>query len=597
MHDMSAHAHVAHHAPPTSFIRKYIFSQDHKVIGKQYYGLALVAVLVGMFLSWLMRIHLGWTNLAIPGLHLLSSNGAPGNVMTPEFYLQLMTMHATIMVFFVLTTAPFAGFGNFFLPIQVGAEDMPFPRFNLMSFSVTFVAFCVLIASFFAGDGPTLAGWTQYAPLSAVGAVAGPGQGMGEVLWASAIGIFCIGQLLGSLNFITTTLDMRTKGMSLWRLPMTVWGWFITSVMGLTAFAVLMPACILLILDHVAGTSFFVPSNLVINDQLQPHSGGSTLLWQHLFWFFGHPEVYIAIIPGMGIVSHVLIANTRRPLLSHRVMIYSMGALAVLSYMVYGHHMFVSGMNPYSSIAFSFPTLAITIPSTIIVLIWLGSLYGSRLRINTASLFALGFISMFISGGVSGFFLAQPSIDILLHGTYFVVGHFHMVMGVAAMFGIFAGTYFWFPKMYGRMMNETIGKIHFWLTFVGTYAIFMPFHYLGLAGVVRRYQAFAPDYMQRFVLVHQAITIAALLTGSAQLLFVYNMIHSRFWGKPAPLNPWEATSLEWSTPSSPPPFDNFGGTLPVVYHDPYQYGVEGSSGDYLMQPSPEKIETALPEEA
>src|SRR3954454_3673805 len=520
MHDMSAHAHVEHHAP-TGFIRKHVFSLDHKVIGKQYYGLALAAVLVGMVLSWLMRIHLGWTNFAIPGLHLLTKNGAPGDMMTPEFYLQLMTMHATIMVFFVLTTAPFAAFGNYFLPIQVGAEDMPFPHFNMMSFWVTFVSFLVMIASFFVGDGPTLGGWTQYAPLRAIGPSSGPGQGMGVVLGASSIAIFCVGQLLGSLNFITTTLDMRTRGMSLWRLPLTAWAWFITSVMGLTAFAVLMPACILLILDHVAGTSFFVASNLVISDQVQPHSGGSTLLWQHLFWFFGHPEVYIAIVPGMGIVSHVLITNMRRPLLSHRVMVYSMGALAVLSYMVYGHHMFVSGMNPFSSLAFSFPTLIITIPSTIVVLIWLGSLYGSRLRINSASLFSLGFISMFISGGVSGFFLAQPSIDIMLHATYFVVGHFHLVMGVAAMFGIFAGTYFWFPKMYGRMMNETIGKVHFWLTFVGTYAIFMPFHYLGLAGVVRRYQAFAPDYMQRYVTVHQAITIAALLTGAAQLLFVY----------------------------------------------------------------------------
>ena len=554
--------------------------------------MAFVAVLVGIVLSWLMRIHLGWTNVPIPGLHLLSANGAPGNVMTPEFYLQLMTMHATIMVFFVLTTAPFAAFGNYFLPIQVGAEDMPFPRFNMMSFWITFSGFLVLVSSFFVGDGPTLGGWTQYAPLSAIGTAGGPGEGTGVVLWAVSITLFCIGQLLGSLNFITTTLDMRTRGMSLWRLPLSVWAWFITSVMGLTAFAVLMPACILLILDHVAGTSFFVPSNLVVNDQLLPHSGGSTLLWQHLFWFFGHPEVYIAIVPGMGIVSHVLIPNMRRPLLSHRVMIYSMGALAVLSYMVYGHHMFVSGMNPVSSIVFSFPTLIITIPATIIVLIWLGSLYGSRLRINTASLFALGFISMFISGGVSGFFLAQPSIDILLHGTYFVVGHFHMVMGVAAMFGIFAGTYFWFPKMYGRMMNETIGKVHFWLTFVGTYAIFMPFHYLGLAGVVRRYQAFAPDYMQRYVPVHQAITVAALLTGAAQLLFVYNVIHSRFWGKPAPDNPWQATSLEWSTPSSPPPFDNFGGKLPIVYHDPYQYGIEGASGDYVMQNSPGEIQTA-----
>src|SRR5580704_6156963 len=404
MHDMSAQA-VHHHAPPTSFIWKHVFSLDHKVIGKQYYALALIAALCGMALSWMMRIHLGWTNAAIPGLQLLSKNGAPGGVLTPEYYLQLMTMHGTIMVFFVLTTAPFAGFGNYFLPIQVGAEDMPFPHINMMSFWVTFVAFIVAVSAFFVPQGPPLSGWTAYAPLSALGAVAGPGQGTGQVFWAVSIGIFCIGQLLGSLNFISTTLDMRCKGMSLMRLPLSVWAWFITSCIGLTAFAVLMPACILLILDHVAGTSFFVPSNLVVNDQLQPHAGGSTLLWQHLFWFFGHPEVYIAIVPGIGIVSHILITNLRRPLLSHRVMIYCMGALAVLSYMVYGHHMFVSGMNPYSSLAFSFPTLVITIPATIVVLIWVFSLYGSNFRINSASLFALGFISMFVSGGVSGFFL------------------------------------------------------------------------------------------------------------------------------------------------------------------------------------------------
>jgi cytochrome c oxidase subunit I len=586
MHDTG---HAVAHGEPTSFIRKNVFSLDHKVIGKQYYGMALLAVVVGMGLSWLMRIHLGWTNFAVPGLHLLSSTGAPGDVMTPEFYLQLMTMHATIMVFFVLTTAPFAAFGNYFLPIQVGAEDMPFPHFNMMSFWVTFTGFLVLVASFFVGDGPTLGGWTQYAPLSAVGAVGGPGEGMGVILWATSIALFCVGQLLGALNFITTTLDMRTRGMSIWRMPLTVWGWFVTSCMGLTAFAVLMPACILLILDHVAGTSFFVPSNLVLNDQLQPHSGGSTLLWQHLFWFFGHPEVYIAIVPGMGIVSHVLITNMRKPMLSHRVLVYSMGALAVLSYMVYGHHMFVSGMNPVSSLAFSFPTLVITIPSTIIVLIWLGSLYGAKIKINSASLFALGFISMFISGGVSGFFLAQPSIDIMLHATYFVVGHFHMVMGVAAMFGIFAGTYFWFPKIFGRMMNETLGKVHFWGTFVGTYAIFMPFHYLGLAGNVRRYQAFVVEYMQPLVPLHRFITIAALFTGAVQLIFLYNLIHSRFAGEKAPDNPWQATSLEWSTPSSPPPHNNFGPKLPEVFHDPYQYGVEGSAADYVMQTSPEKV--------
>ncbi|MGA9352217.1 MAG: cbb3-type cytochrome c oxidase subunit I [Terriglobales bacterium] len=589
MHDMSAQAHAVH-GEPTSFIRKHVFSLDHKVIGKQYYGLALLAAIVGMFLSWVMRIHLGWTNFAIPGLHLLSKNGAPGDVMTPEYYLQLMTMHGTIMVFFVLTTAPFAAFGNFFLPIQVGAEDMPFPRFNMMSFWVTFVSFLVMIASFFVADGPTLGGWTQYAPLSAVGASAGPGQGLGVVLWATSIAIFCIGQLLGSLNFITTTLDMRTKGMSLWRMPLTTWAWFITSVMGLTAFAVLMPACILLILDHVAGTSFFVPANTVLNDQVLPHSGGSTLLWQHLFWFFGHPEVYIAIVPAMGIVSHILTATLRRPLLSHRVLVYSMGGIAVLSYMVYGHHMFVSGMNPISSIAFSFPTLVITIPATIIVLIWLTSLYGSRMRLNTPCLFSLGMISMFITGGVSGFFLAQPSLDIMLHATYFVVGHFHFVMAVSAMFGIFAGTYFWFPKMFGRMMNDTLGKVHFWLSFVGAYCIFMPFHYLGLASNVRRYQAFVDDYLQPLIPVHRFITIAAICTGAVQLIFLFNLVHSRFWGKPAPDNPWEATSLEWST-TSPPPFDNFGGKLPVVYHDPYQYGIEGSTSDYVMQTDPRNIQS------
>jgi cytochrome c oxidase subunit I len=589
MHDVSAPA-PHHHAAPASFIRKYIFSLDHKVIGKQYYALALIAALCGMVLSWLMRIHLGWTNAAIPGLQLLSKNGAPGGVMTPEYYLQLMTMHGTIMVFFVLTTAPFAAFGNFFLPIQVGAEDMPFPRFNMMSFWVTFLAFVVLMSSFFVGDGPTLGGWTQYAPLNSLGAVAGPGQGLGVVLWMTSIALFCVGQLLGALNFITTTLDLRVRGMSLMRLPLTVWAWFITSCMGLTAFAVLMPACILVILDQVAGTSFFVASNLVINDQVQPHSGGSTLLWQHLFWFFGHPEVYIAIIPGIGIVSHILITSMRKPMLSQRVLIYCMGALAVLSYMVYGHHMFVSGMNPFSSLAFSFPTLVITIPATIIVLIWVFSLYGSKLRINSASLFALGFVSMFVSGGVSGFFLAQPSIDIMLHATYFVVGHFHMVMGVAAMFGIFAATYFWFPKMSGRMMNETLGKIHFWLSFVGAYCIFMPFHYLGMAGNVRRYSSFPDDFLQPLIPVHRWITVAALITGAAQLIFLYNLIHSRFWGKPAPDNPWEGTSLEWST-ATPPPVDNFGGKHPVVYHDPYQYGVQSSLGDYVMQTSPEQVKT------
>ncbi len=566
-----------HHAPPQGFLWKYVFSLDHKVIGKQYLGLALVAVCTGMVLSWLMRLHLAYPDLHIPGF-------ADG-VMTPEQYLSLMTMHGTIMVFFVLTTAPFAGFGNFVLPIQVGAADMAFPRFNMMSFWVTFLAFLVLVTAFFVPDGAPISGWTAYAPLSAVGKDAGPGLGLGQTLWAVSIALFCVGQLLGALNFIATTLDLRTKGMTLARLPYSTWAWFITSVIGLIAFSVLLPACILLILDRVAGTSFFIPAGLVISDRLQPHTGGSPLLWQHLFWFFGHPEVYIAILPGFGIVSHILSPSARKPLLGPRVFIGSLAAIGLLSYTVWGHHMFLSGMNPFSATLFSVPTLIITIPATIVTLLWIGTLYGAKLRFTTASLFCLGFVSVFVSGGISGFFLAQPSIDVYLHGTYFVVGHFHFVMGVAAMFGIFAGTYFWFPKMFGRMMNETLGKVHFILTFIGVYCIFMPMHYLGLHGDVRRYSAFTDEYMKGSIPLHRFITIAALFTGAVQLLFFYNLLRSRLRGPTAPDNPWHATTLEWTT-SSPPPFDNFGGHSPTVFRGPNEYAVASPRGDYVMQQDP-----------
>jgi cytochrome c oxidase subunit 1 len=588
MHDTSA-AHAAHqHAAPTSFIRKHVFSLDHKVIGKQYYALALLAVFIGMVLSWLMRLHLGWPAWPIPMLDRLSAVGAPQGVMTPEYYLSLMTMHGTLMVFFVLTNAPFAAFGNYFLPIQIGAEDMAFPRFNMMSFWTTFVAFLVMMGAFFVSDGPPISGWTAYAPLSAVGGDAGPGLAMGQNLWAISIAIFCIGSLLGALNFIATTLDLRTKGMSLARMPFCSWAWFVTSVIALLAFAVLLPACILLILDRVAGTSFFIPAGLVLSDKLQPHSGGSVLLWQHLFWFFGHPEVYIAILPSIGIVCHILPVFARKPLLGPRATVGCMIAIGFLSYMVWGHHMFVSGMNPFSATLFSVPTLIITIPATILTLLLIGSVYGAKMRFTSASLFCLGFISVFISGGISGFFLAQPSIDIYLHATYFVVAHFHFVMAVASLFGVFAGTYFWFPKMTGRMMNETLGKLHFWLTFIGVYAIFMPMHYLGLAGNVRRYSAFVDDYLIPLIPVHKFITVAALLTGAAQFIFLFNLIWSRFKGPIASENPWEATSLEWST-TSPPPFDNFGGKHMVVYNGPNEYGVENNGTDFVMQTSPEKI--------
>jgi cytochrome c oxidase subunit I len=586
MHDVSSDPAVHHHAAPSGFLRKWVFSLDHKVIGKQYYALALVSVVIGMVLSWLMRVHLAWPAWPIPLLDKLSAVGAPAGVMTPEYYLSLLTMHGTIMVFFVLTNAPFAAFGNYFLPIQIGAEDMAFPRFNMMSFWTTFLAWLLMIAAFFVADGPPISGWTAYAPLSAVGGDAGPGLAMGQTLWAISIAVFCIASLLGALNFISTTLDLRTKGMSLARMPFSSWAWFVTSVIALLAFAVLLPACVLLILDRTAGTSFFIPAGLVLSDKLQPHSGGSPLLWQHLFWFFGHPEVYIAILPSIGIVATILPAFARKPLLGARAVIGSMIAIGFLSYMVWGHHMFVSGMNPFSADLFSIPTLIITIPATILTLLLIGTVYGAKMRFTSAALFCLGFISVFISGGISGFFLAQPSLDTVLHATYFVVAHFHFVMAVASIFGVFAGTYFWFPKMTGRMMNEAMGKLHFWLTFIGVYMIFMPMHYLGLAGNVRRYSAFVDDYAISLIPVHKFITIAALLTGAAQLIFLFNVIWSRFRGPVASENPWEATSLEWST-SSPPPFDNFGGRHLVVYNGPNEYGVDGPQ-DYIMQTSPEK---------
>ena len=583
------HAEAVHrHEAPKGFIWKYVFSLDHKVIGKQYYFLALLAVVVGMVLSWLIRVRMVWPSARIPGLDKLSPVGAPGGVMTPEYYLSLLTLHGTLMIFFVLTTAPQSGFGNYFLPLQIGAEDMAFPRLNMLSFWTTFVGLAVLLSTFFVTDGPPISGWTAYPPLSAVGSAAGPGEGLGQDLWVISIAIFCIGALLGALNFIATTLDLRTRGMKLMRMPLTCWAWFVTAVLGLLSFAVLFGACVLLLLDRVGGTSFFTPGGLIVSDKIIPHTGGSPLLWQHLFWFFGHPEVYIAILPGMGITSHILSCFSRKPIFGYKVMAASLMTIGFLSFTVWGHHMFVSGMSPYSGFTFSIFTMAIGVPSAIKTFNWLGTLWGGKLRFTSAMLFSIGFVSLFVTGGLSGIFLAQPAVDSYLHATYFVVGHFHMVMGVAAIFAMFAGTYFWFPKMFGRMMNETLGKIHFWITFVGAYCIFMPMHFLGLAGNPRRYSEFIVEFLKPLIPVHEFMTISALITGAAQFIFLFNLFWSMFKGEKASTNPWEATSLEWTVPS-PPPFDNFGGKHPVVYHGAYEYGVPGAEKDYIMQDSPVKI--------
>jgi len=565
------------HAAPQGFIRKYIFSLDHKVIGLQYYFLALTAVFIGMFLSLLMRFHMIWPTAVLPFV----------GEIKPETYLSLMTMHGTIMVFFVLTTAPQGGFGNYFLPIQIGAPDMAFPVLNMLSFWTTFVGFVVIIAAFFVTGGAPLHGWTGYAPLSAL-RDSGPGEQLGADLWVTSIAIFCIASLMGALNFITTTLDLRAKGMTLMRMPLTVWAWFITAILGLLAFGVLLTAGILLLMDRDLGTSFYVPL-VVVNGQVMGHKGGSPLLWQHLFWFFGHPEVYIAILPGMGVASQILSTFARKPIFGYKAMVYAIMAIGFLGFMVWGHHMFMSGMSPYSAFAFSLMTMCIGVPSAIKTFNWLGTLYKARIRFQTPMLYAIGFVSLFVSGGLSGPFLAQPVLDIPLHDTAFVPAHFHLIMGVAAIFGIFAATYYWFPKMFGRMMNETLGRIHFWITLVGTYAIFMPMHYLGLAGQPRRYSQFTEvAYLHRLIPLNTFITYAAIITVAAQFIFLINLFWSMFKGPKASDNPWEATTLEWTT-ATPPPHDNFGGHVPVVYHGPYEYSVPGAAHDFIMQTDPTPV--------
>jgi cytochrome c oxidase subunit 1 len=583
---MSSLAHAPHQAP-SGFIRRYIFSLDHKVIGIQYYFLALFSVLLGMTLSVLMRFHMVYPDARVSLFEKLWPTSAAGGIMTPELYLSLMTMHGTIMVFFVLTTAPQSGFGNYFLPIQIGAEDMAFPVLNMMSFWTTFLALIVMVAAFFVPGGAPLGGWTAYPPLSAVGAIAGPGQGTGQTLWVISIAIFCAASLMGAINFIATTVDLRARGMSMMRLPLTCWSWLVTAILGLLGFAVLLAAGVLLLLDRTAGTSFFIPAGLIVNDQiLLNHKGGSPLLWQHLFWFFGHPEVYIAILPGMGVASQLLSTFARKPIFGYRAMVYAILGIGFLGFFVWGHHMFMSGMNPYSAFAFSVLTMSIGVPSAIKTFNWIGTLWGGKIRFTTAMLFALGFVSLFVTGGISGIFLGQPALDLYFHDTYFVVGHFHMIMGVAAIFGMFAGTFYWFPKVTGRFMNETMGKIHFYITFIGVYCIFTPMHFLGIAGNPRRYADFTNfEFMNALMPIHAFMTRAAIITAVAQLIFFINLFWSVKKGAPAGMNPWESTTLEWGIPS-PPPFDNFAGVHPVVNHGPYEYAVPGAAKDYTMQTDP-----------
>src|SRR5258708_1016730 len=524
------------------FLRHYLFTADHKMIGRQYFFLSLAAVLVGAWLSLLMRIHLVWPKAAIPFL----------GESKPENYLAQLTMHGSLMVFFVLSTVPQSGFGTFFLPLQLGASNMAFPRLTAAGFWTALTSFLVLMAAFFVPGGASGAGWTQYPPLSAL-AAAGPGQGLGTDLWLISIGLFCLSSLMSAIGFVATTTRHRAPGMTWLRMPLTCWSWFVTSILILLAFGILLAAVVLLMLDRHAGTSFFIPGGLLVSGKAILHSGGSPLMWQHLFWFFGHPEVYIAILPAMGVTSHLLSVFARKPVFGYKAMVGATLAIGALGFMVWGHHMFVSGMNPYAGFAFSTLTTAIAVPSAIKTFNWVATLYRGKIHYATPLLFSAGFVSLFITGGLTGPILAQPALDVYLHDTYFVVAHFHLIMAMAGLFATFSATHFWFPKMFGQMINETLGRLHFWITLLGAYATFMPMHLLGIAGHPRRYSELTGvQYVAAMVPLQKFVTWAAIVTIAGQFIFLVNLFWSMRRGPAADANPWECGTLECTLPSPAP---------------------------------------------
>src|SRR5260221_5251507 len=557
------------------FLRHYLFTADHKMIGRQYFFLSLAAVLVGAWLSLLMRIHLVWPKTAIPFL----------GEIKPENYLAYLTMHGTLMVFFVLSTVPQNGFGTFFLPLQLGTSEMAFPRLNMAGFWTTLVSFLMLMAAFFVPGGPSGAGWTQYAPLSAL-AESGPGQALGTDLWLVSIGLFCFATTLSAMHFVTTTIQKRAPGMTMMLMPLPCWSWFVTAILSLLAFSVLTAAVIMLLLDRHACTNFFVPGGLLVSGKPVDHSGGSALLWQHLFWFFGHPEVYIAVLPAMGVTSHLLSVFSRKPVFGYRAMVGATLAIGGLGFMGWGHHMFASSINPHAGFAFFNLSTAIPLPSAVKTFNSVCTLYSGRIRYTTPLLFSVGFVSLFITGGLTGPMLAQPALNLYLHDTYFVVGHFHLIMAMAGTFALFAATYFWFPRMFGRMMNERLGRLHFWITLFGAYATFVPMHLLGIAGHPRRYSDLSGvQYVAAMAPLQKFITLAAIVTLAGQAIFLVNLFWSMRKGPEAEANPWECGTLEW-TLASPPPAEGFGESQVEVNHGPYEYNIPGAGKDFIMQDAP-----------
>ncbi len=585
-HDHAHDAHDDHEHHTENNSTKYVISMDHKMIWMHFLITGMFMGLIGVFMSMLFRLQLAWPGESFPILETFLGKWAPDGVMDPNMYLALVTIHGTIMVFFVLTAGLSGTFSNLLIPLQIGARDMASGFLNMLSYWFFAASSVVMVVSLFVETGPASGGWTVYPPLSAL-PQAMPGSGAGMTLWLVSMTLFIAGSLLGSLNYIVTVINLRTKGMSMTRLPLTIWAFFVTAILGVLSFPVLLSAALLLMMDRMLGTSFYL-SDIMVAGELLGNQGGSPVLYEHLFWFLGHPEVYIILLPALGITSEVIATNSRKPIFGYRAMIGSILAIAFLSFIVWGHHMFVTGMNPFLGSVFTFTTLLIAIPSAVKAFNYITTLWKGNIQFTPAMLFSIGLVSTFVAGGLTGIILGDSALDINVHDTYFVVAHFHIVMGLSAIFGMFAGVYHSFPKMYGRMMNKSMGYLHFWLTFVSAYGVFFPMHFTGLAGLPRRYYSNAEfpifDELQD---INVIITMFAIGGGIAQLIFIFNFFYSMWRGPKAPQNPWKSNTLEWTTPVEHI-HGNWPGALPEVHRWAYDYSKPGHDEDFVVQTTPLK---------
>lgn len=581
---MAAEVHSQDHHHKETFLSKYVFSMDHKMIGKQFLITGIIMGLIGMGMSLLFRLQLAWPNQSFPILDTFLGKWSDDGVMDPNIYLALVTIHGTIMVFFVLTAGLSGTFSNLLIPLQIGARDMASGFINMLSYWFFFASSVIMVSSLFVPDGPAAAGWTIYPPLSAL-PQAMPGSGMGMTLWLVSMTLFIASSLLGALNYIVTVLNLRTKGMSMTRLPLTIWAFLVTAILGVLSFPVLFSAALLLLFDRSFGTSFYL-SDILVGGEVLGYSGGSPILFEHLFWFLGHPEVYIILLPALGITSEVISTNSRKPIFGYRAMVGSILMIAFLSFIVWGHHMFVTGMNPFLGTVFTFTTLLIAIPSAVKAFNYLTTLWKGNLQLTPAMLFSIGLVSTFITGGLTGIILGDSALDINVHDTYFVVAHFHIVMGLSAIFGMYAGIYHWFPKMFGRMLIRPLGYIHFVLTFIAAYGVFYPMHFLGLAGLPRRYYTNTSFPMfDNLADINVIISVFAILGGIAQAIFLFNFFYCAVRGKRAPQNPWRSNTLEWTTPVKHI-HGNWPGEIPEVHRWPYDYSKPGMDEDFVPQTVP-----------